>query len=437
MAFLSEVNTSVAEPVELSLFSDPPNQVAVQKIYFSEIRPISSFEGDTAPLEFAVPGGGNEYLDLRRSRLYVKAKITQTDGTALASTEKAGIINLPLQSLFSQIDVYMNGKCVSQNANNYPWKAYLKVLLSSGPASTASQLQTQLYYPDKDSLDDPDPALGKNTGLRSRYVFTQESKAFDLEGPLYLDCFCLDKYLINGVDLQLRLFRSRNEFVLMSNGASKTYKVTILDAIFKACKVSLDSAVLLNHAEALIKTPARYNFLKTDVKMTTISDQTSEFYWDDVWNGKRPSKMYVAFVKQAAVNGSYASNPFNFQHYNVSEIVVTVNGEPTPVRPLKMDYGNNRNYVTALCNLYQASEKWNRDDGLAIDRDEFSRGYAIYAFDLDPNDLGEGYINLVHQGNVGVYARFSTATTETISALAFCEYPGLLLVDQAREIRLL
>lgn len=76
MAFLSEVNTSVAEPVELSLFSDPPNQVAVQKIYFSEIRPISSFEGDTAPLEFAVPGGGNEYLDLRRSRLYVKAKIT-------------------------------------------------------------------------------------------------------------------------------------------------------------------------------------------------------------------------------------------------------------------------------------------------------------------------------------------------------------------------
>lgn len=162
------------------------------------------------------------------------------------------------------------------------------------------------------------------------------------------------------------------------------------------------SAVLLTHAEALTKTPARYNFLKTDVKMTTISDQTSEFYWDDVWNGKRPSNMYVAFVKQAAVNGSYASNPFNFQHYNVSEIIVTVNGEPTPVRPLKMDYGSNRNYVTALCNLYQASENWNRDDSLAIDRDEFSRRYAIYAFDLDPNDLGEGYINLVLQGNVGV-----------------------------------
>lgn len=103
MAFLSEVNTSVAKPVELSLFSDPPNQVAVQKIYFSEIRPISSFEGDTAPLEFAVPGGGNEYLDLRRSRLYVKAKITQTDGTALVPPKRRASSTCPYSHSFHRL----------------------------------------------------------------------------------------------------------------------------------------------------------------------------------------------------------------------------------------------------------------------------------------------------------------------------------------------
>lgn len=140
-------------------------------------------------------------------------------------------------------------------------------------------------------------------------------------------------------------------------------------------------------------------------------------------------------MKQAAVNRSYDANPLNFQHFNLSEIVVTVNGEPTPVRPLKLDLDDNRKYVTALCNLYQASDKWYKDDGLIIDRDHFSKGYAIYAFDLDPNDLGEGYINLAHQANVGVYARFASPTTATVSVLAFCEFPGLLLVDQAREIR--
>lgn len=38
MFYLSELNTTMAEPSELTLFSDPPNQVAVHKIYFQETR---------------------------------------------------------------------------------------------------------------------------------------------------------------------------------------------------------------------------------------------------------------------------------------------------------------------------------------------------------------------------------------------------------------
>lgn len=69
----------------------------------------------------------------------------------------------------------------------------------------------------------------------------------------------------------------------MSKEASATYKVTILDAVFKACKVKVDSANLGNHTYAILKSPARHSYLKTDVKMTThLSDRTSEFYWDDV-----------------------------------------------------------------------------------------------------------------------------------------------------------
>lgn len=128
--------------------------------------------------------------------------------------------------------------------------------------------------------------------------------------------------------------------------------------------------------------------------------------------------MFVTFVKQSAVNGGYADNPFYFEHFDLSEIVLYVNGEPTPIRPMKLDFGENNNYVTPLCNLYQSSERWLKDESLVIDR-----------------DLGDGYINLVHQGHVVVYARFSKPTTATISAIAYCECPGLLLVDNTREVR--
>lgn len=99
---------------------------------------------------------------------------------------------------------------------------------------------------------------------------------------------------------------------------------------------------------------------------------------------------------------------------------------------MKLDFGENNNYVTPLCNLYQSSERLLKDESLVIDREKFGTGYAIYAFDLVPTDLGDWYINLVHQGNVGVYARFSKPT---ISAIAYCECPGLLLVDNTREVR--
>lgn len=42
MAFLSSDDKDIAQPMELSLFASPTNQVAVEKVYFTEARPISS-----------------------------------------------------------------------------------------------------------------------------------------------------------------------------------------------------------------------------------------------------------------------------------------------------------------------------------------------------------------------------------------------------------
>ena len=270
MAFLSDKITDIGLPAELSLFTVPPNQVAVDKIYFNECRPVSSFNTEDAPIEITVPGqGSNEYIDLRRSRLYVKCKIVKSDGSPLAAQEKTGIINLPLQTMWSQIDTYMNGKLVSLNTSYYAWKAYLKLLLSSGDDASQSQLQSQLYYPDDDDMDNADAYGGNNSGLNLRYTFTQQSRIFDLEGPLYEDIFRIDKYLVNGVDLHLKLFRNPAAFVLMSKEASPGYKLQLLDVSFKACMVKVDSGILINHAEIMKDKSAKYPLNRTEVKMST------------------------------------------------------------------------------------------------------------------------------------------------------------------------
>lgn len=115
MAFLSNQNQDLAQPMQLSLFTSPTNQVADEKIYFTEARPISSIGVSDTPIEIVVSGSGAEYIDLKRSKLYVKARILKADGTALAANEATGILNQPLQSMFSQMDVYLNNKLVSFN----------------------------------------------------------------------------------------------------------------------------------------------------------------------------------------------------------------------------------------------------------------------------------------------------------------------------------
>ena len=412
----------------------PPNQVVVDKIYFNECRPVSSFDTEDAPIEITVLGQANEYIDLRRSRLYVKCKIVKSDGSALAAQEKTGIINLPLQTMWSQIDTYMNGKLVSLNTSYYAWKAYLKLLLSSGDDASQSQLQSQLYYPDDDDMDNADAYGGNNSGLNLRYAFTQQSRIFDLEGPLYEDIFRIDKYLVNGVDLHLKLFRNPAAFVLMSKEASPGYKLQLLDVSFKACMVKVDSGILINHAEIMKDKSAKYPLNRTEVKMSTCSLGSGSFIWQNVWSNTLPTKAAFCFISQKAVNGGYEKNPFNFQNL-VEEIALYVNGESMPARPMKIDVGTNQNHVTPFVNLFEAAEKWNKDAGLEITRSQFAKGYAIYAFSLAPSDLGEEYLNLVRQGNVRLEVKFAVSTVETLTCLAYAEFPVRLGVDQLRDIK--
>ena len=41
-------------------------------------------------------------------------------------------------------------------------------------------------------------------------------------------------------------------------------------------------------------------------------------------------------------NGNYKKNPFNFKHYNLTQIGISVNGEEVPFKPLKLNFDEKR-----------------------------------------------------------------------------------------------
>ena len=216
MAYLNDDNKEIGVPMELNLFDEPKNQAAVERIYYTETRPTSNFTSpDASTVEFSISGQGPEYIDLRRCRLYVRAKIVKGDLSALEDDNASSIINLPLSTMWSSVDVFLNNRLVCMNSN-YPWKAYLKTILTSGSDEQKSQLQSQLFMKDSKDLTDTDGKSGANAGLIRRRDYIKGSREFEMEGPLLEDIFSLDRYLIQGVDLYIKLYRSSNPFVIIS-----------------------------------------------------------------------------------------------------------------------------------------------------------------------------------------------------------------------------
>lgn len=61
-------------------------------------------------------------------------------------------------------------------------------------------------------------------GLNNMYAFIQNNQIWDMEGQFYENVFGIKsyKYLVNGADLHLKLFRNSVDFVFMSKEASSS-----------------------------------------------------------------------------------------------------------------------------------------------------------------------------------------------------------------------
>ena len=64
------------------------------------------------------------------------------------------------------------------------------------------------------------------------------SNAVDMMGPIHSDLFFQERLLLNGVNLRIRLNRTKNTFCLVSSAAAPQFKVVIIQAILYVRKVN-------------------------------------------------------------------------------------------------------------------------------------------------------------------------------------------------------
>ena len=463
---------------ELDLFQPPPTQTSMEKGAWHEIPPASALTSG-GPLEFHVSGSGDEYVDLMHTMLYLKCKITTGDGQPIGTDETnndnlVAPVNLFLHSMFSQMETTLNGKIIGHMNTLYPYRAMLETLLNFGQEPIDSHMQTSLFFKDTASnMDENNPRLVNphdlvtyfdqgaagvsylkttiangetkfvpgpkygNGGLNKRWMFTRHNQWFDMVGPLHGDIFLQEKYLINGVDIGVRLMPSKAKFHFMSPANNPDFAVQISDAALIVRKVKLSDSVFLAHHQALNRANLVYPLTHSVLKSFSIPAGNLVGPSDNIFVGQLPTEIVVVFVDADAANGTYTKNPFNFKTMDIQQFMVKFDGVQVPSKPLTPYFNHERStgaFSRAYQSLFSGTGKLFSSRGSIIRMQDYPLGYAIFAFDFRADLGSRGHYSLRRNGCVQIDVQFRVPLPNTINMIVLGEFDSFIEITRSREV---
>ncbi|XP_043349901.1 uncharacterized protein F54H12.2-like [Dermochelys coriacea] len=335
--------------------------------------------------------------------------IVKGDGTELVADAEVGLVNYPVASIFSQLDVTLGDRLVSQSNDCYPYRAFIESVLNYSDDTLATQFSTGLFYKDTAGQQEETGLDGENLGFLRRAKLTAQSRTVELLGHLHSDLFFQEKLLLNGVDVKIKLTCSKDAFCLMGSG-TKGFKLRILSASLFVKKVRVAPSVHLGHAEALLTTNAKYPVDRVGMKVFSIPVGSRVSNQKNLFLGQLSKMLVLGFVDNDAFSGSYTKNHFHFKHYDINFVALYVDGEQIPTKPLQPDFKAGH-CVREYMNLVQTAGKHMKDRSLLIDCEEFAQGYTLFAFDLSPDQECADHHSLIKTRNLRAEIYFGKALT--------------------------
>lgn len=281
MAYINS-HKSPTVKTELDIFAVPPTQSSVESGAIQCYRPVSALTS-TAPIEFIIPPSNEEYLDLSHTTLHVLVRLTGAPNQNMAP------VNNFLHSMFSQVDVFLNQRNVSPPSTRYSYRSYIEKLLNYGHEAKNTHLQTDLWY--KDTAGQMDRMVvqddTKNSGYEERKRLAGNG-TMELYGHLHCDIFNQSKYLLNGVEVSIRLVKEKPEFCIMSPVVGAGFEIA--DASLFVRKVRINPSILVAHARTLAICPARYPITRVEIKNITINAGIRSKTVDNLFIGQLPKR---------------------------------------------------------------------------------------------------------------------------------------------------
>jgi len=247
--------------------------------------------------------------------LYVKAKLPINNGGNLGAEAAVGPTNLVLHSLFSQVDILLNGTLVTFLDKHLSLQSNDGNVVELRGRREAISTNVCCFTRTKRAEWTLLVEATRNERFHHRCASAAHSREFDMMGRLHADIFFQVRYMINDVGVKTKLVRSNDAFCVMGAG-----KVQVLHASLFVRKVKLMSSVFVAHAKTLESGTAKYPIRRVVCKSFTIPQGYRDINHEKLFYGQLPTRIVVGYFSNRAFNGHSADSPLNFQHFNLNEI---------------------------------------------------------------------------------------------------------------------
>jgi hypothetical protein len=357
--------------------------------------------------------------------LKLQVRVTTSDGKDL-TTEALSTTNLFMHSMFDVLELYLNSKLVSSK-NYYNYCAYLLTHLSYSKDYKSDILKTALY-----TLDSNVNVAGPtSSGWAERKLFIDKSKSLELCSPLFEDFLLQNKWVINNVDVLLKLKRAPVAFSLLAT-VEGNFNIEIQESVFYAKRIFIQQKILELHEKHLEREKALYPYISNQIKILTIPANASNAIFENIFPSNRlPRLILFGICESESVNGKITKNGFNFGPNSVSQISVSIDNVQLDYRTLSLNYSQGQ-YLLAYYNLIQTLNLENKSIG--IDRNSYIDGSCFYAYRLNSGESNLQGNEML--GNLKIEITLSTPTTKQLSLILLSQTPSLISIDKYRTVEL-
>lgn len=465
------INSESAECIipNLDLFNIPPTDTSfVDSSKWHIENPITSITRGGV-IDFVINSNPDVYLDLNKSYIDLEFSINDSAGkvikkeeaedsgdvnaVATAKTNNKQNIAFPEQyfsaSLFKNVEVFLNDSLVSNSDNMYAYRAYIEALLSYNKNVKNEHLNMSGWFEDdnvgsdvmewRDSetlvKEDINDTGVKNKGVFWRFYYSKYSTKVQMIGRIHSDIFNQVNYIPGKHQLKIKFHLHSPEFCIRAaeDNAKFTVQLEKMQLGIKKCEVG--SHIREAHERKLLSSSneaMKYAFNHVQMKFFMHSNTNRHLSEPNLCNGLLPNKIVIALVDSSAFNGDFNLNPFNFQNFGATSIVLRKNGFPTPYQELSLNYEENR-FLNGYMSMISGTGNMFSNETLGISPQEYKHGKCVYVFDL-ANSTTDNCLALQHEGRISLDIKVGSTSNNGITIIAYLQYDSVMHINNDNDV---